>query len=99
MKAVMFSAIGLIFLAGIAMVIYVLWYDKTHPVVPCFIIADNAPVYRYPGRELRPIRVGAHGMVDVVGQKGDWCKLSDGTYMPSYCLTPIRSGETFRQLP
>ena len=98
MKIVVITAVALLLIGGLAMVLYVLWYEKTHRTVTCFVVYDNAPVYRFPGREFAAIETGVHGMVNVVGKKGDWWKLADGTYMPSYCLTPARSGEYPREL-
>ena len=98
MKYVVLTILALGGLGAIAMVWYVLRYEKTHQVVTCFVIYDNAPAYRNPGREFAAVRTDMHGMVDVVGRKGDWWKLTDGTYMPAYCLTLAHSGEYPREL-
>jgi hypothetical protein len=98
MKTILLVIMGLFCLLSIGVVSFVLIHDRRYPVVPCFVIADDAPVYYNPGSEFKAISHGVHGMVDVVGRKGDWCQLTDGTYMPAYCLTPARVGESIRQL-
>ena len=98
MKYVILTLMAIGGIGALWMILYVLRYERTHQVVTCFVIADNAPVYRNPGREFAALRTDMHGMVNVVGRKGDWWKLTDGTYMPSYCLTPARSGEYPREL-
>ena len=98
MKLFVTIVMGLVMLGTIAMVVAVLWHDKRSPIVTCFVIADNAPVYNNPGREFKAVREDVHGMVNVVGRVGDWYKLVDGTYMPAYCLTPARAGEYPKEL-
>lgn len=98
MKFVVIAFLSVVFLGSLAVVFYVLRYDKKHQAVTCLVIADNAPVYRFPGRDFAEVRTGVHGMVTVVGKRGDWWQLADGTYMPSYCLTPARAGEYPREL-
>ncbi len=100
MKFVIIASLAMVLLGGLAMIIYVLRYEKTHPnhrAVACVVMTENAVSYMFPGREFKA-RGDIHGVVEVVGRKGDWWQLRDGTYMPSYCLRPVHSGEVPREL-
>ena len=101
MKLVIIISMGLAFVGAVCMAAYVLRYEKkqrTQPrTVTCLVMTDDAASYMFPGREFKA-RGDVRGLVDVIGRQGDWWKLKDGTYMPSYCLHPVHAGEVPKEL-
>ena len=98
MKYLILGGVGLVVLAVVAIFGYVIADAIKNPAVRCFVIANNASAYTGPGIEFGVAHRNVHGMVDVVGKKGDWWKLADGSYMRGIHLTPTHVGEYPKEL-
>ena len=98
MKILVFGGMGLVVLVAIIAFGYAIVDAVKNPAVRCFVVANNVSAYNGPGIEFGVAHKDVHGMVDIVGKKGDWWRLADGSYVRGIHLTPARSGEYPKEL-
>lgn len=93
-----FIVLFVLFLMALAFISIVILKDQYNRPISCYVIAENAPIHTGPSEIFHQVGKKSSGIVNVIGAKGNWWKLSDGTYMPARCLTPMRSGEMPKEL-